>query len=98
MGRRVSTTDLSRFLQSFAHMESAGIDVARALVAIAQQSRPGPLRRALVRARQEIAGGATLADALRTARVIEAAELSSKTGRAVKVVSTPATPVPDLGD
>lgn len=41
---------------------------------------------------------ATLADALRTARVIEAAELSSETGRAVKVVSTPAVPAPDLGD
>lgn len=39
---------------------------------------------------------ATLADALRTARVIEAAELSSKTGRAVAVVSTPATPAPEL--
>lgn len=35
---------------------------------------------------------ATLADALRTARVIEAAELSSQTGRAVSVVATPVTP------
>lgn len=40
----------------------------------------------------------TLADALRTARVIEAAELSSKTGRSVQVESTPATPAPDLGE
>lgn len=40
----------------------------------------------------------TLADALRTARVIEAAELSSQTGRSVKVAPTPATPPPDLGE
>jgi predicted dehydrogenase len=39
---------------------------------------------------------ATLADALRTARVIEAAELSAQTGRAVKVVPTPGVPGPDL--
>ena len=39
---------------------------------------------------------ATLADALRTARVIEAAELASRTGRAVQVVATPSTPAPDL--
>lgn len=39
---------------------------------------------------------ATLADALRTARVIEAAELSSQTGRAIKVEPTPAEPAPDL--
>ncbi|HQY06838.1 MAG TPA: Gfo/Idh/MocA family oxidoreductase [Lacunisphaera sp.] len=39
---------------------------------------------------------ATLADALRTARVIEAAELSSQTGRAVKVVPTPSVPAPEL--
>lgn len=41
---------------------------------------------------------ATLADALRTARVIEAAELSAQTGRAVQVVSTPAIAAPELGD
>ena len=34
----------------------------------------------------------TLADALRTARAIEAAELSSQTGKSVKVVYTPANP------
>ena len=41
---------------------------------------------------------ATLADALRTARIIEAAELSSQTGRAVSVVATPAPPAPELKD
>jgi predicted dehydrogenase len=40
----------------------------------------------------------TLADALRTARVIEAAELSSQTGQTVKVVPTPSAPAPELGD
>lgn len=39
---------------------------------------------------------ATLADALRTARVIEAAELSARTGQTVKVVSTPSVPAPEL--
>lgn len=39
---------------------------------------------------------ATLADALRTARVIEAAELSSQTGRSVSVVSTPVIAAPEL--
>jgi predicted dehydrogenase len=41
---------------------------------------------------------ATLADALRTARVIEAAELSSQTGQTIKVASTPSIPAPELGD
>lgn len=40
----------------------------------------------------------TLADALRTARVIEAAELSSQTGQSVKVVSTASVPAPILSN
>lgn len=43
---------------------------------------------------QRAAPPATLADALRTARVIEAAELSSKTGRSIQVPSTPGIPLP----
>lgn len=41
----------------------------------------------------------TLGDALRTARVIEAAELSAKTGRTVRIEPTPAAPLPpEMGE
>ena len=49
-------------------MLCAGIDVARALVAIGQECRPGRLRDAVRLARAQIGGGTTLAQALRATR------------------------------
>lgn len=68
MAARLGLKSLIQFLQSLANMTSAGLPVTRALVTIARESRDLKVRRAVSVARDEIAGGASLTEALRAAR------------------------------
>jgi len=61
---RVSPRDLIYFTRQFATMQDAGLSILRALQTLHGQQKPGPLRRALKKMLEDIAAGATLAEAM----------------------------------
>src|SRR5437773_8060913 len=76
-GEKVKTKDLSIFTRQFATMIDAGLPIVQCLDILGEQSESKLLRNTVRTIRQDVEGGATLADALRKRSEEHTSELQS---------------------